>query len=172
MRESSVLRKIGWLAKLLMVHRRNVEPLSSSVSSILDVSEAKRNFLRRQNSFFAQKTETKSEPMMAITDNSENIFRTSLPTSKRTKTLEEIIELARRKSSHGCEEPSSQKHYVTADDDKLPVEEPAMLASEIMKDNKGTNDEWAYLEQLMEFDEDRISPSGEPPSIIDNDDDT
>ncbi|VDO31538.1 unnamed protein product [Onchocerca flexuosa] len=110
--------------------------------------------------------------MMATTDDSGNIFRASLPTSKRTKTLEEIIELARRKSSHSCEEPLSQKHYVTADDDKLSVEEPAMQASEIMKDNKWNNDDWAYLEQLMEFDEDRISPSGDPPSIIDNDDDT
>ncbi|KAM3728330.1 Methyl-CpG-binding domain-containing protein [Dirofilaria immitis] len=94
--------------------------------------------------------------------------RTSQPTSKRAKTLEEIIELARRKSSCNYEEPSPQKHYVAANDDKLPVEEPAIRASEIVENN----DDWIYLEQLMELDADRISLSGEPPITIDNDDDT
>lgn len=114
----------------------------------------------------------KSEPVLATNDNSGSVFRTSLPFPKRAMTLEEIIELARRKASHNYEEPSSQKHYVTDHDDKLPVEEPAIQASEIVKDDEWTNDDWAYLEQIMELDADRISPSGEPPTVIDNDDDT
>lgn len=108
---------------------------------------------------------TKSEP----NDNSGSMFRKSLPSFKKTVTLEEIIELARRKASHSCEEASLQKHYVIADD-KLPVDEPAIQASEIVKGSEWNNDDWAYLEQLMESDTDQILLSDEPPTIIDNDD--
>uniref|UniRef100_A0AAF5PKR9 Uncharacterized protein n=1 Tax=Wuchereria bancrofti TaxID=6293 RepID=A0AAF5PKR9_WUCBA len=77
------------------------------------------------------------------------LFRTSLPTSERAITLGDITKLARRKASHNCEEPLSQKHYVITND-KLPVEELANQA--IVKDNGWTTDDWAYLEQLMELD--------------------
>ncbi|KAL3990347.1 hypothetical protein ACH3XW_31370 [Acanthocheilonema viteae] len=154
------------------VHRRNQEPSTPSVSASADFLKAKRNLLRRQNYFFVQEIGTKSEPMLATNDNSGSVFRTSLPTPKQTVTLEEIIELARRKTSIDCKEPSLQKHYVAADDDKLPVEEPAIQASEVVKDNEWNNDDWAYLEQLMESDADSILLNGEPSITIDNDDDT
>ncbi|KAM3728331.1 5-methyltetrahydropteroyltriglutamate--homocysteine methyltransferase [Dirofilaria immitis] len=150
------------------VHRRNKELSSPFVSISADFLKVKRNLSCGQNYSFAEEIGTKPKLMMVAADNSKNIFRTSQPTSKRAKTLEEIIELARRKSSCNYEEPSPQKHYVAANDDKLPVEEPAIRASEIVENN----DDWIYLEQLMELDADRISLSGEPPITIDNDDDT
>ncbi|EFO19844.2 hypothetical protein LOAG_08649 [Loa loa] len=153
------------------VHRRNQEPSAPSVSVSVDFLKAKRN-LSHWNYFFVEEIGTKSEPVLTTNDNSGIVFRTSLSTPKRAITLEEIIELARRKVSHNYEEPLSQKHYVTVDDDKLPVEEPAIQVSEIVKNNEWTNGDWAYLEQLMELDADRISPSSEPPITIDNDDDT
>uniref|UniRef100_A0A0R3RRW2 Uncharacterized protein n=1 Tax=Elaeophora elaphi TaxID=1147741 RepID=A0A0R3RRW2_9BILA len=154
------------------VHRRNQEPATPCIPVSADFLKKKRNLFRRQNYFFVQEIETKSEPVLTTNDNSGSVFRTSLPSPKRTITLEEIIALAKRKASCNSEEPSLQKHYVTADDGELPVEEPAIQASDIVKDNEWPNDDWAYLEQLMESDADLISPSGEPPITIDNDDDT
>uniref|UniRef100_A0A915Q3N7 Uncharacterized protein n=1 Tax=Setaria digitata TaxID=48799 RepID=A0A915Q3N7_9BILA len=152
------------------VHRliQDSSPSSASVST-----ETKRSLLRNQNHSFVQELETRSEPVAVASLNSGCVFRTPLPSPKRAITLEEIIELAKRKASHNCEEPLSQKHYVTDDDDEqLPVEEPAIQASELVKDNEWTSDDWAYLEQLIESDTDRISPSDEPPTTTDNDDDT
>ncbi|CAG9535247.1 unnamed protein product [Cercopithifilaria johnstoni] len=154
------------------VHHRNQESSTLSVSASADFLKAKLNLLHRQNYFVVQETGAKSEPMLATNDNSGNVFRTSLPTPKQAVTLEEIIELARRKASDSREEPLLQKHYVIADDGKLPVEEPAIQASEVVKDNRWNNDDWAYLEQLMESDADRIFLSSEPPITTDNDDDT
>ncbi|VIO88954.1 Uncharacterized protein BM_BM9571 [Brugia malayi] len=151
------------------VHRRNQEPSPPSVSS--DFLKAKQRLLRRKNDFFVKEIGRKPEPVLATNDNSGIVFRSSLPTPERAITLEDIIKLARRKASSNCEEPSSQKHYVITDD-KLPIEEPANQASEIVKDNGWTTDDWAYLEQLMELDADHMSLSSEPPITVDNDDDT
>ncbi|EJW88478.1 hypothetical protein WUBG_00606 [Wuchereria bancrofti] len=151
------------------VHRRNQEPCPPSVSS--DFLKAKQRLLRRKNDFFVKEIKRKPEPVLAVNDNSGIVFRTPLPTAERAITLEDIIKLARRKASHNCEEPSSQKHDVITDD-KLPVEEPANQASEIVKGSGWTTDDWAYLEQLMELDADHMSLSSEPPITIDNDDDT
>lgn len=107
---------------------------------------------------------------MATNDNS--VFKTSRVTPKQAVTLEEMIELARRKASHDCEEPSLQKHYVASDDEKLQVEEPAMQASELVKNNEWNDDHWTYLEKLMESDADSILLSSQSPFTIDSGDDT
>ncbi|VDK72871.1 unnamed protein product [Litomosoides sigmodontis] len=153
------------------VHRQNQESPKPSVWEPVNFFKAKQNLSSRQNYFFVQEIGTKSEPILATNDNDNSVFKTSPQTPKQAVTLDEIIELARRKSSHNCEEPSLPKHYVTSDDEKLPVEEPVIQLSEAVKNNEWNNDNWAYLEKLMESDADSILLSSQSPIIIDSDDD-
>lgn len=116
---------------------------------------------------------TKTDPAVS-SDDSGCASGVSPICVKRAITLEEVIELARRKASDDfCEPLLPIKSYfsVATDEAELPVEQPAARVLEMIKVNDLSDDNWAYVSQLMEPDSD---PDGKPPSSldIDNDDDT
>ncbi|VDN32244.1 unnamed protein product [Gongylonema pulchrum] len=98
------------------------------------------------------------------------------PRAKRAMTLDEIIELAKRKASTNdyCIPAAPSEQDVSggrAHEPELPVEQPATPVIEMIKVNNDLyNDNWSYVGQLMEPDSDHAF--GDPPSSLEEDENT
>ncbi|VDN02320.1 unnamed protein product [Thelazia callipaeda] len=153
----------------LCVHRQRQQMSSASGSSTDFELKASSSRLRRGNHLLIREIETES---MINSNNNTPVCSTSASTTKRVKTLEEIIELARRKASRDYgEEVSLHRQHIVGAREKLPVEEPAVQSLELVGDNEWFSSDWAHLQELLESDEERISPSSEAPMFIDIDED-